>query len=710
MQVTCMKSRSSAFLLPPLALLLALSSPWSSPAQNFANSAPGAGDATVERVVVTGRADSLLGLAGSAAEGTVGQEELAQRPILRPGEVLETVPGVIVTQHAGGGKANQFFLRGFNLDHGTDFATSVGQVPINLPTHAHGQGYTDLNFLIPELIDRVTYQKGPYDAKNGDFSSAGAANLEYFDRLPANLAIAAMGNFGFVRSLLAGSRVLGGSNPGAVLGAVELYHNDGPWDHPEDYQKLNALLRYSQGDGRNGFSLTANAYAGRWNGEQQIAERAYDEGLVARFGSLDDSDGGNSQRYMLTGEWHAALSENSLTALTLYNYYYDLDLFSNFTYFLDDPIHGDQFEQKDQRQVSGLKLDHQVFGHLSGREISGDFGLQVRNDWIFDSGLKHTQRRNVVSTLLDDRIVETSVAAYAEGRLQVSDHFRAVLGLRADQFFFDVQSDTRANAGHDDAFLLSPKLQLILGPWAETELYLDGGFGYHSNDARGVTARVDPASGDPVASISGLVRSKGAEIGLRTLAVPHWQSTLSLWYLQLDSELVFSGDAGNTEPSRASERYGVEFANYWTPLPWLTLDADFAASQARYTQNDPVGNRVPEAIETVVAAGISVHDWHGFDAGLRVRYFGPRALLEDDSVRSEASTLLYARVGYRFNATWSADVDVFNLLDSEVNDQEYYYPSRLKNETPGPDDGGYNDRHFHPAESRSVRVSVTARF
>lgn len=704
-------------------------------AQDLANSSPGAADAIAERVIVTGRADSLIGLAGSAAEGSVGQQELSQRPVLRPGEVLETIPGVIITQHAGGGKANQFFLRGFNLDHGTDFATSVGGVPINLPSHAHGQGYTDLNFLIPELVDRVTYEKGPYYARNGDFSSAGAAELRYFDRLPNQLAILSGGNFGFARTLLAGSRSFGASgatrraagaddagqagtapasgsdlNPGTLLGAIELYHNDGPWVNPEDYQKLNVLLRYSQGDGRNGFSLTANGYAGRWTGEQQIARRAYERGEVGYFGSLDESDGGSSHRAIFSGEWHAALTENSLTTALLYTSYYDLDMFSNFTYYLNDPARGDQFEQKDQRQVSGLKLEHQIFDHLFDREVTTAFGLQVRNDYIFGAGLNQTQRRQEDEVLIDDQVVETSVAPYVENRVQWTPWLRSVAGLRGDLYFFDVASDTRANRGHDDAALLSPKLQLVLGPFARTEFYLDGGFGFHSNDARGVTARVDPASGDAIQTAPGLVRSKGAEIGVRTTAVPQLQSTFSLWYLKTDGELVFSGDAGNTEPSRAGRRYGVEVANYYTPAPWLTLDLDFAASNARYTQPDPVGDHIPEAIETVLAAGISLHDFHGFDAGLRVRYFGPRALIEDDRLRTSASTLVYARVGYRLNATWSVDVDIFNLFDSKVNDQEYYYPSRLKNEPAGPDDGGYNDRHFHPAESRSVRATVTARF
>ena len=713
--------------------------------------------AAPERIVVTGRADSLIGIAGSAAEGTVGQEQLAQRPILRPGEVLESIPGVIVTQHAGGGKANQFFLRGFNLDHGTDFATTVGGLPINLPSHAHGQGYTDLNFLIPELIERVDYQKGPYTAANGDFASAGAAQLSYFDRLPANLLVTTGGNYGYGRALLAISHTFGSSdgdhapdgkdakgngrvglfdntvtretlddlsrgeraaappsagdrNPGTLLAAVELFHADGPWDSPDDFQKVNAVVRYSQSHGPNGWSLTVSSYAGRWNGTQQIARRAEKRGIVGPFGTLDGTDGGDSHRAILAGEWHASLTENFLTRVTLYTSYYDLDLFSNFTYFLDDPVRGDQFEQLDQRQVSGLALEHRIFSRLWDHEVTTAFGFQARNDFVFRSQLARAERRNVYATILDDRNLITTLSPWVDNRVQWTPWLRSVVGLRGDQQFYDVRSDTRANSGHDDAFILSPKGQLVFGPWWDTEFYLDGGFGFHSNDARGVVGRLDPGTGDPQPTVAGLVRQRGAEVGARTTWVPHLQSTFGLWFLQSDQELVFAGDTGNNEATRASRRYGVEIANYYTPFPWLTVDADYALSNARYTELDPAGNRVPETIQAVLNAGVSVHDLRGFDFGLRVRYFGPRDLIEDGSVKSKASTLLYARAGYRFNQTWSVDVDVFNLLNSRVNDQEYYYASRLRGELAGPDDGGYNDRHIHPAEARSVRATLSARF
>ena len=275
------------------------------------------------RTVVYGRADSLLGIADSATQGTIGAEQLELRPIARAGEVLEAVPGVIITQHAGGGKANQYFLRGFNLDHGTDFATSLDEMPLNLPSHGHGQGYTDLNILIPELVQRVNYQKGVYYAENGDFASAGAAHIESFMVLPQSLAILEGGMYGFARVLVASSPNVG---EGHLLYGLEAYHYDGPWQKPDDYSKFNGILTYSQGDSANGFSVTARGYHGKWNSSDQVAAGAVGDGLIPFFSSLDDTTGGNSQRYSLQAEWNRT-GPASATKIMAYGFFYDLDLF-----------------------------------------------------------------------------------------------------------------------------------------------------------------------------------------------------------------------------------------------------------------------------------------------------------------------------------------------------------------------------------------------
>jgi outer membrane receptor protein involved in Fe transport len=672
-------------------------------------------------VVVEGRGDSLLGLADSATQGTVGAAQLELRPILRSGEILETVPGVIITQHAGGGKANQYFLRGFNLDHGTDFATSIDDMPINLPTHGHGQGYTDMNFIIPELVQRVNYQKGVYYAENGDFASAGAAHLDSFRVLPQSLAILEAGTFGFARGVFASSPKVG---DGHLLYGLEAFHHDGPWRNPDDYQKFNGVLTYSQGDESRGYSITARGYHGRWDSSDQVAESAITSGLVSFFGSLDDTTGGDSQRYSLQAEWHRK-DDQSATKVMAYGFYYDLDLFSNFTYFLTDTNRGDQFEQQDKRFASGLQAKHTLYNEWWGREVENSFGLQARNDSI-ENGLYQTEARRRVdkvdaasgdvlpaTTRLDD-ILQTSVGLYYENKLQWGEKFRTVAGVRGDVYHYDVTSVRRQNSGDRVDAIGSPKLSLVFGPWAKTELYVQGGLGFHSNDGRGVTTRVDPVTGLPVDADGNairradpLVQTYGAEVGVRTLAIDRLQSTVSLWWLDVDSELLFVGDAGATEATRPSRRYGVEWANYYRLTRHLTLDADFSFSHAEFRDSAVEGDHIPGSIESVVAAGISYQADSGLFGSLRLRYFGPRPLIEDDSIRSGATVLLNAQVGYRFNKTWTFTAEVLNVLDRRDHDIDYAYESRIR---PGDPDPAGPTVHFHPVEPIQARFALTARF
>jgi hypothetical protein len=654
----------------------------------------------MDPVIVRGRADDLVGVADTASVGVVGADQIGQRPLLRPGEVLETVPGVIITQHSGAGKANQYFLRGFNLDHGTDFATSVNGVPVNLPTHGHGQGYSDLNFIIPELIRTVSYRKGPYYADEGDFSSAGAANLEYYDVLPGGIARAEGGSFGYARGVLADTHHAG---PGHLLYGLELFHNDGPWVDKDDYRKVNGVLRYSQGDASEGFSVIASGYAGDWDATDQVARRAVDAPGFGRFDTLDTTTGGESQRYQVSAERHRRDAQ-SASEVMAYGFYYDLDLWSNFTYFLDDPVNGDQFLQRDKRWVAGAKARHTWFHELFGREAETAVGLQVRNDWI-DNGLFKTAARRTLSTTRADDITQTSLGPWVESRVRWGEKFRSVVGVRADYYRFDVDSDNPVNSGTEGDFIASPKGRLVFGPWNKTEFYISGGLGFHSNDGRGTTTRVDPGTGLPVDRVDPLVRTYGAEVGVRTTAVEGLQSTLAFWWLDIDSELLFIGDAGTTEASRPSRRYGVEFANFYSPTKWLTFDADFSFSHARFRNDDPAGDHIPGSIESVIAAGVTVHNLGGFFASLRLRYFGARPLIEDDSVRSNETILLSAEAGYRFNPRWTLSVEAFNLLNRKDSDIDYFYESRLAGEG-----AGVEDVHFHPVDPISFRVALTARF
>lgn len=677
-------------------------------------------------MVVEGRQDSMLGVASSATQGTVGADEIAERPILRAGEILETVPGVIITQHAGGGKANQYFLRGFNLDHGTDFAIFLDDMPLNLPSHAHGEGYSDMNTVIPEFVQRLDYEKGPYYADVGNYGSAGSAHLQFYQSLPQDFITVESGMFGYARGVFGVSEKVG---QGVLLYGGEAYHDDGPWVHPDDFSKFNGIITYSQGNEANGFSITGRAYHGQWHSSDQLAENAVP--LVGYFGTLNPTDGGDSDRFSLQAQWHRQ-DENFETKVTTYGFYYDLDLFSDFTYFLTDTNQGDQFEQQDRRWVWGLDAQHTINSQWFGHDVENSFGVQARNDWI-NNGLYQTDDRvrvnkfdSATGTVLPatteaDQFTDTEIGIYAENKIQWTDKIHSVAAIRGDLDYFDVTSlTTPANSGTSATMLPSPKGSLIFGPWARTEFYVQGGFSFHSNDGRGATQQVEPVSADnpypntPASRIPGLIQTQGAEIGVRTLAIPHLQSTASLWYLYSRSELQQDGDTGGTVASaEPSDRYGVEWANYYTPLKHLALDLDVAESTARFTSTDADdaapgssgGTRVPEAVGTVISSGITLSDEHGFSASLRLRYFGPRDLTSDGAYRSQATMLLNAESGYQINKTWRVFAEFLNLLDSRDHDIDYAYQSRIT-----PTSAASFGDVFHPVEPFQVRVGLTARF
>jgi hypothetical protein len=647
-------------------------------------------------------AENLVGIASSASQGAITGKQLEVRPFMRQGEVLETVPGVIITQHSGEGKANQYFLRGFNLDHGSDFAMTVAGTPVNMPTHAHSQGYSDINFLIPELVAGVQYSKGPYFADQGDFATAGASNINYATTLDRPIVRLEAGTYDFGRAFMAASPRFGKGN---LLAAFETSTNAGPWSVPDSYRKYNGVLRYSQGDNVNGLSLTFMGYHGTWNATEASPERAIDAGLIDRFGSIDPTDGGDTYRYGVGGEWQRGAG-NTLTKIQAYGLAYDLNLISNFTFFLDDPVRGDQREQVDHRFVTGARVFQKRQSRWGSRPVQNTIGLQFRNDDVMRVALFHTEKRVRLNTWNDASAFVTSAGVYGENQVEWARRLRTTVGLRADGSRYAVTDAIDArNSGTATAGIISPKGTVTVGPWRSTEFYVNAGMGFHSNSALGTTLRFD-GNGNPADPVTPLVRAKGAEVGVRTVAVPHLQSTLSLWMLRLDSELVYNGDIGATEPGESSKRYGVEIANYYSPKPWLVFDGDVSWSQARFTGAGGSGRYVPEAVDVVVSGGASVDNFHRTFGSLRLRYFGPRALVEDNSVRSSATTLLNAEGGYQFVNSLRLNLQVYNLLDAKVSDIDYYFASRL----PGEPLGGVEDIHVHPTVPRTLRLSMVVGF
>lgn len=657
---------------------------------------------TAPEIEVIGNYDTGIGSSEAASEGSVTSRRVETRPVTRPGEVLEFIPGVIISQHSGEGKANQYFLRGYNLDHGTDLSISVAGVPVNLRTHAHGQGWADLNFLIPELVQRVDFRKGPYYAEEGDFSTAGAAHIEYANILPRGVASATVGSFGYERALFANSSSLG---DGHLLYAFEGAGYDGPWVNPDNYHRFNGVLRYSQGDRENGFAVTGFGYDSKWNSTDQVAQRAIDQGLISRFGATDPTDGGETSRYNLS--FQGRRTEGDIQYLMdAYAFHYRLNLWSNFTYFLDDPVNGDQFLQVDRRNVIGVNPRMILSHKLGSANAALQFGMQAQRDDIGKVALYSTRAREILSTTRDDSVKETSVGLYAEEFVQWNEWFRSTVGARTDLYQFNVNSSIAANSGNHNDNITSPKLSLVFGPWAKTEYFFNAGYGFHSNDARGTAITVDPKTLSPAEQVTPLVRTRGAEVGVRTEIIPKLQSSVAVWALKQASELVFSGDAGTTQAGRPSYREGVEWTNHYRAKDWLLFDFDLSLSRSRFTDCDPVGDQIPGSIERVASFSATVDQIAGWSFNWTTRYFGPRPLIEDNSVRSQSTILTNIRAGYLLEKNLKLSMDVLNLFDREASNIDYFYSSRL----PGEPLSGVDDIHLHPTEPRMVRLTLTGYF
>lgn len=637
----------------------------------------------------------------AASEGIVSGDRINSIPISRPGEALESAPGLVVTQHSGEGKANQYFLRGFNLDHGTDLAISVDGMPVNMRTHGHGQGYADINFLIPELVESMRVRKGPYFADEGDFASAGSLHIDYVNRYDRNYVEVGAGSFGYRRGLAITSMP---AWAGTVLAAIEANTYNGPWDVPDRLRKFNGVVRYSQGSQDEGFTLTGMGYVNRWTSTDQVAQRAIDQGLIGRYGSLNPTDGGEANRFSLSTRW-SGLNDLGATRVEAYAINSSLTLFNDFTYFLDDAVNGDQFRQMDRRTIVGGHASHIFKGDFAGIPSETKIGLQARFDDI-RVGLDKTLQRAGLSTVRADNVSERSVGAYIENTTRWTGWLRTIVGVRGDWFGANVASDTPENSGSVSAAMGSPKAGIVFGPFARTEIFLNAGTGLHSNDARGSTITVDPVTKvDPLQKSPLLVRSKGAEAGIRTQAIAGLDSSVAVFMLDFDSELLFVGDAGTTEASRPSRRVGIEWTNHYKVNSWLALDFDLAFTRARFTDDDPAGNFIPGAPGTVVSGGFVFGEALGWFGSAKVRYFGPRPLIEDDSVRSLSSTVVNARLGYKFQNGTRIQLDAFNLLNTKTNQIEYFYESQLADEP-----AAVADRHVHPIEPLALRLTLAAQF
>lgn len=697
-------------------LLLAAAAPWVARAASAEPGAatPGNEPATpavsaggVESMVVYGRGRTHIGQAASASEGRLSGADLALRPIGRVGELLEAVPGLIATQHSGPGKSNQLFLRGFNLDHGTDFAAHFDGVPVNFRTHGHGQGYLDLNFVIPELVESIDFRKGPYRADVGDFSSAGASFLRTFDQLPESIASVSVGEDRWVRGLVAANVEAG---PGEGIVALEARTFEDPYALDAELLGLNAFAKWTAPVADGTLRASLLGYHAEWFSTDQIPRRAIRDGTLSRLGFVDPDLGGETTRVVGNLEWRR--EGDATVELSTYLLYYRLKLFSNFTYLLEPDLLGDELAQRDERVAWGARGTRATTIGVLGIPVDWSIGAETRLDVIPEVGLYRSQARQRFETVREDEVVEGSLSGWSEASGTPVDWLTWRIGVRGDLYVFDVDAregqGAGTNSGREVDGLVSPKLTLALRPFEATEVYLNAGGGFHSNDARGTTLRTDPATGARVRNddrVDPLARQWGAEIGVRWQPDEHLHLTGAFWWLRSSSELVFVGDGGFTEAQGASRRYGVETTAFLRPFDWLAFDGSFAWSNADFVNTRSGEDRIPGAIETVVSAGATVTagPWAG---SLRLRHFGAYPLNETNTQRAGSTTLVNLGAQYdwerlRFGLT------VVNLFDSKDSDIEYFFASRLDASEPA---GGVEDVHLHPVPPRQVRATLTARF
>jgi len=646
-------------------------------------------EATGDIIYVYGRGERRIGIAGAASEGGVAGADLEVRPFLRPAEILEATPGLIATQHSGGGKANQFFLRGFNLDHGTDLSVSIDDMPMNFRTHGHGQGYLDVNGLIPETVARVDFRKGPYRADTGDFSFVGSTFITTHDELQP-FATVELGSYGY-RRFVAGGSVSLGSGDLLAVGQVKL--NDGPWEQPEEFEGYMGLVKYSAPLGDGDFQISLNLYDASWKPTEQLPERLIGTPLCEdRYCALEDTLSGYTKRQVLTANY---LSDS--WRVTAYAQHYDWSLLSNFTYFLEDPVNGDQLRQYDALWTYGGRIEHTA---RFSDALSLRVGAEGRYDDISRVGLDETIGGVKEFTVGAFAVDEQSLGLYGEVEFRPFDRLMLIGGVRQDFYGFETQALEGPLAWSGD--VSDDALGLKIGANYEVAdglaVYANYGEGFHSNDARGVTAPTDPAPG--------LVEGDFKEAGFR---LERWGLIFTgvYWWSTIESELIYVGDAGAVEPSDPSKRRGYELTAFFKPNNWLAVDAVLTGSRARFVGLPEGENYVPGALESSGELGISAI-FPEFNAAMRVRYLGPHALIEDNSQRGERTLLVNGRVAWTptMLAGFSVHADLLNIFDVAHDDIDYFYETRF----PGEPAEGVLGRNSRVVEPRQIRVGLTKRF
>ncbi|UZR98539.1 TonB-dependent receptor [Chondrinema litorale] len=626
----------------------------------------------------------------------IAQVDLVTNPVNSSQEILRKVPGLFIGQHAGGGKAEQIFLRGFDIDHGTDVNISVDGLPVNMVSHAHGQGYADLHFLIPETIDNIAYGKGPYDANKGDFATAGYVDFKTYDRLESNLAAVEIGSFNRLRTVGMFNLLDSVENKDAYI-AGEYYTTDGPFNSPQNFNRINLMGKYSARFKKQTIQLQASYFDSKWDASGQIPERAVASGLIDRFGAIDDTEGGQTGRINLLAKHSKLLNDNTIVNSKAYFTHYDFELYSNFTFYLNDSINGDQIKQKETRNIIGYETNVYHNTQLGGFNLGITSGIGFRYDNIDNIELSHTlNRQTTLETYMLGDIDESNLYAFTSAEFQ-KGKWMINPSLRLDYFKFDYYDKLAQeySTQSQQKSRLSPKLNITYSPNNNLQWYLKSGIGFHSNDARVVVAQ----DGEDI-----LPAAYGSDLGLIYKPTNNLMINAALWYLHLQQEFVYVGDEGVVEPSGRTARKGIDIGLRYQPLSWLYLDTDLNYAHARSLDEEDGNNYIPLAPSFTSTGGISLQHPSGLSAGLRYRYLHDRPANEDNSVTAEGYFITDANVGYKWK-NLSLNMVVENIFDTDWYETQFYTTSQLLGET-----SPVSEIHYTPGSPINFRIKAAISF
>lgn len=673
----------------------------------------------------------------TASSRSIRDFDLNVRPVSTAQDMLQLAPGLVIAQHAGGGKAEQIFLRGFDADHGTDIAILSDGTPVNMVSHGHGQGYADIHFAIPELVESIDVFKGPYFARYGNFSTAGSIQFRTKDKIDGNMLKIEGGKFNTQKFTGMFQLPTLSEHQNAYF-AGQFYNTDGPVESEQDFQRLNLFGKFRTDlNERSKLSVSASSFSSAWDASGQIPQRAVDSGLISRFGTIDDLEGGQTSRQNLNLIYTATGENNSQFLFQPYFCRYNFKLFSNFTFFLEDSENSDMIEQTDDRTVLGLNTEYKFTQLISSIQANTTFGGGFRSDDIAVS-LWHSPNRRRLTQRVDSGIIERNLFLWAQEELIINPKLRFQLGLRGDYFTFNVEdhldtlSDETVNLPHASGYaqeaMLNPKFNMVYSPIQSIDVFLNFGTGFHSNDARDVvieqtisdleqTYKRQDLSEEQIderltqmnfnrdhAGVQTLPRAIGAEIGTRHRFFDRFNIGFAGWWLELDEELVFVGDAGETEISGKSQRIGIDIEGRIKILSWLWIDTDVNLSQGKYVDEPDDANQIPLAPRITSTGGLTAIHPSGWDVSLRYRHIGDRPANEDGSVTAEGYTVVNLGLSYTYGP-FQYFVAVENLFDVDWNEAQFDTESRLRNETEP-----VSEIHFTPGNPLNLQAGISFQF